>query len=52
MVGKSAFRHEGSGENWRARGHLVNRIGGEKIFNSLWQLDLGENAKITKIDIF
>lgn len=38
--------------NRRGRGHLVNRIGGEKFFNSLWQLDLGENGKITKNDIF
>ena len=39
-------------ENWRARGHLVNRIGGEIFFKSLWQLDLGENEKITKNGIF
>ncbi len=39
-------------ENWRARGHLVNRIGGENFFNSLLQLDLDQNGKITKNHIF
>ena len=52
MVGKSYGFLVENLRNWQARGHLVNRIRGEIFFNSLWQLDLGENGKITKIHIF
>jgi len=30
MGGISAFKHEGSGENWQARGHLVSQDSGLK----------------------